>query len=69
MRPGKPGVATLARLLDERDGPAGLSGSDLERALIAALAAGGLPVPEQQVALPGTGASRASSTPPTPTAG
>lgn len=56
MRPGKPGVAVLARLLDERDEGSTPSGSQLERALVGALVAGGLPVPERQMALPGTGA-------------
>lgn len=56
MRPGKPGVAMLARLLDERDEGSTVSGSQLERDLVGALVAGGLPDPERQMALPGTGA-------------
>jgi hypothetical protein len=55
-RPGKPGVVPLARLLDERDERRVPAGSALEDALIAALVAGGLPMPEQQRSLPSTGA-------------
>ena len=56
MRPGKPGVAALALLLDEREEGSTPSGSRLERDLVGALVAGGLPAPERQMALPGTGA-------------
>ena len=55
-RPGKPGVAALASVLDERSNGAVPGDSELERALFAALAIAGLPRPEAQVALPGTGA-------------
>jgi hypothetical protein len=54
-RPGKPGIAKLARVLDARsDGPAP-AGSDLERSMFGALAAGGLPAPARQTPLPGRG--------------
>jgi Protein of unknown function (DUF559) len=54
-RPGRPGIAKLARVLDARsDGPV-LAGSDLERSMFGALAAGGLPAPARQVPLPGRG--------------
>ncbi len=55
-RPGKPGVTALATTLDERSDEAVPSASELERALFAALAAGGLPAPQQQRVLPGRGA-------------
>jgi very-short-patch-repair endonuclease len=58
LRPGKPGMATLARLLDDRCGTHVPAGSMLERALFTALAAGGLPAPERQVPLPGRGPVR-----------
>jgi very-short-patch-repair endonuclease len=52
-RPGKPGMATMAEVLDER-GPGHVPPhSELERALFDALAAGGLPAPRRQVPLPG----------------
>jgi hypothetical protein len=54
-RPGKPGVARLARVLDARsDGPVP-AGSDLERSMLRALVAGGLPAPARQTPLPGRG--------------
>ena len=54
-RPGKPGVAKLARVLDARsDGPVPPQ-SVLERCLFGGLAAGGLPAPARQVPLPGRG--------------
>lgn len=56
IRPGKPGVVTLGRVLDEQwDGPIPPA-SELERALFAALDAGGLPRPRRQMALPSRGA-------------
>jgi hypothetical protein len=55
-RPGKPGVPKLGALLDDRSLEAVPPGSELERALRAALIAGGLPDPEPQVALPGSSA-------------
>ncbi|HEX6420340.1 MAG TPA: type IV toxin-antitoxin system AbiEi family antitoxin domain-containing protein [Acidimicrobiales bacterium] len=54
-RPGKPGVAKLAAVLDERSDEAVPPGSELERAMFAALVGGGLPAPQPQVALPGVG--------------
>jgi hypothetical protein len=55
-RRGKPGVRALGRVLDDR-GPGYVAPhSELERALFAALAAGGLPEPRRQVPLPGRGA-------------
>jgi hypothetical protein len=56
VRPGKPGVAKLARILDDRSDDGVADGSELERALVSTLVGGGLPAPERQVALPGTGA-------------
>jgi Protein of unknown function (DUF559)/Transcriptional regulator, AbiEi antitoxin len=54
-RPGKPGIGKLARVLDARsDGPVP-PGSDLERTMFGALAAGGLPAPDRQTPLPGRG--------------
>jgi very-short-patch-repair endonuclease len=55
VRPGKPGVEKLGALLDERSDERVPPGSELERALRAALLAGGLPDPQPQVALPGAG--------------
>jgi very-short-patch-repair endonuclease len=55
-RPGKPGMARIAEVLDER-GPGHVPPhSERERALFDALAAGGLPAPHRQVPLPGRGA-------------
>lgn len=57
-RPGKPGLVRVARVLEER-GPGYVPPqSELERALFAALAAGGLPEPLRQVPLPGRGTVR-----------
>jgi very-short-patch-repair endonuclease len=57
-RPGKPGLVRVARVLEER-GPGYVPPqSELERALFAALAAGGLPEPLRQVPLPGRGGTR-----------
>lgn len=55
-RPGKPGVAKLAEVLDTRGDGYVPPQSELERALFAALAAGGLPEPRRQFPLPGRGA-------------
>ena len=55
-RPGKPGVAALAAVLDERSEASVPGDSELERALFAALLGAGLPRPEAQRTLPGTGA-------------
>ena len=55
-RPGKPGVTTLGRVLDERSDEAVPPGSELERALVSTLLGGGLPMPERQLPLPGRGA-------------
>jgi hypothetical protein len=54
-RRGKPGVSKLGLLLDERSDEAVPPGSELERAMLAALHDAGLPPPQRQVALPGTG--------------
>ena len=54
-RPGKPGVTTLARLLDARTGGHVPSQSELERAMFSGLEAGGLPAPVRQLPLPGRG--------------
>jgi predicted transcriptional regulator of viral defense system len=53
VRPGKPGMATLATLLDDRCGTEVPAQSTLEQALFTALAAGGLPPPVRQMPLPG----------------
>jgi very-short-patch-repair endonuclease len=58
VRPGKPGMATLAALLADRCGEAVPAQSQLERALFTALAAGGLPAPARQARLPGRGQIR-----------
>jgi very-short-patch-repair endonuclease len=58
VRPGKPGMATLATLLDDRCGTTVPAASTLERALFTALAAGGLPAPVRQMPLPGRGPVR-----------
>jgi very-short-patch-repair endonuclease len=55
-RPGKPGVQKLAQVLDERGDGYVPPQSELERALFAALAMGGLPPPVRQFRLPGRGA-------------
>lgn len=55
LRPGKPGMAKLARVLDAR-GPGYIAaGSHLESRLLEALAAADLPVPHRQIPLPGNG--------------
>ncbi|HEY3142130.1 MAG TPA: DUF559 domain-containing protein [Acidimicrobiales bacterium] len=53
LRPGKPGMAKLARVLDTRGAGYVPPESELERVLFAALAAGGLPEPRRQFPLPG----------------
>lgn len=55
-RPGKPGAAKLAGLLDARGDGHVPPQSRLEEALFTALAAGGLPPPRRQFPLPGRGA-------------
>lgn len=55
VRPGKPGMATMAALLDQRCGSDVPTESALERALLSALEAGGLPAPRRQMPLPGLG--------------
>ena len=55
-RPGKPGVAALAALLDDRATTGVPADSELERSLFSALVGAGLPAPVPQRALPGTGA-------------
>jgi very-short-patch-repair endonuclease len=55
-RPGKPGVVALAGVLDDRSDAGVPAQSELERALFAALAGGGLPDPQRQRVLPGVGA-------------
>ena len=54
-RPGKPGVAVVAAMLDERGDGHVPPASELERSLFAALEAGGLPAPVRQLPLPGRG--------------
>ena len=56
FRPGKPGMVKLASVLDARGDGFVPPHSELERALFAALAAGGLPAPRRQHPLPGRGA-------------
>ncbi|HEX6567588.1 MAG TPA: DUF559 domain-containing protein, partial [Acidimicrobiales bacterium] len=58
VRPGKPGMATVTALLDDRCGTTVPAASTLERALFTALAAGGLPEPVRQMPLPGSGPVR-----------
>jgi hypothetical protein len=53
VRPGKPGMSKLATILEERGEGYTPPGSELERAMFEALAAGGLPAPVRQVPLPG----------------
>jgi very-short-patch-repair endonuclease len=57
-RPGKRGVAQLARALDERGDGYVPPQSELERSLFAALSNGGLPEPRRQFPLPGRGVVR-----------
>ena len=54
-RPGKPGVETVMRMLEERGDGFVPPASELERSLFSTLIAGGLPEPERQVPLPGRG--------------
>jgi hypothetical protein len=54
-RPGKPGIAKLARVLDARSDGRVPAGSVLERSMFGALSAGGLPAPSRQTPLPGRG--------------
>jgi very-short-patch-repair endonuclease len=56
VRPGKPGMANLAEVLDARSDGYVPPHSELEAALFAALTAGGLPAPQRQFPLPGRGA-------------
>jgi predicted transcriptional regulator of viral defense system len=58
LRPGKPGMATVAELLDDRCGAAVPAESRLEQMMFTALAAGGLPAPVRQMRLPGGGPAR-----------
>lgn len=58
VRPGKPGMACLATMLDDRCGSDVPADSHLERGLFTALAAGGLPAPVRQMPLPGRGRIR-----------
>jgi very-short-patch-repair endonuclease len=51
-------MTTVAAMLDDRCGHQVPADSHLERSLFTALAAGGLPVPVRQMALPGRGAVR-----------
>jgi hypothetical protein len=55
LRPGKPGLATVATVIDERADGYVPPASELERALFATLEAGGLPPPARQIPLPGHG--------------
>lgn len=54
-RPGKPGMDTLASVLDERGDGYVPPTSELERGLFDTLDAGGLPPPARQIPLPGRG--------------
>lgn len=54
-RPGKPGILTVARVLDERGDGHVPPQSELEALLFEVLAAGGLPAPVRQLPLPGRG--------------
>jgi hypothetical protein len=55
LRPGKPGLVKVARVLEERGDGHVPPASELERALFDALDAGGLPPPTRQLPLPGRG--------------
>jgi hypothetical protein len=55
MRRGKPGMEKVVHVLDERGDGYVPPASELERALFAALDAGGLPAPVRQLPLPGRG--------------
>src|SRR3546814_4388303 len=54
-RPGKPGIGTVAQVLDERGDGFVSPYSDLERLLFSVLEAGGLPAPARLIALSGRG--------------
>lgn len=54
-RPGKPGIVTVAEVLDCRGDGFIPPASELERMLFDTLAAGGLPPPVRQLPLPGRG--------------
>ncbi len=56
LRPGKPGMVKVAKVLEARGDGYIPPQSELERALFSALAAGGLPRPRRQLPLPGRGA-------------
>ena len=55
VRPGKPGMQRVARVLDDRGDGYVPPASELERTLFAVLVAGGLPAPVRQLPLPGRG--------------
>lgn len=57
-RPGKPGLVTVSRVLDERGDGHVPPQSELERLLFSTLDAGGLPAPVRQLPLPGRGPIR-----------
>ena len=57
-RPGKPGLAKVGEVLDERGAGYVPPASELERLLFATLEAGGLPAPVRQLPLPGRGPIR-----------
>jgi hypothetical protein len=57
-RPGKPGMACIAEVLDERSDGYVPPHSELERLLFDVLDAGGLPPPVRQIPLPGRGRIR-----------
>ena len=54
-RPGKPGIHTVAKVLDDRGDGYVPPASELERSMFATLDAGGLPAPVRQLPLPGRG--------------
>ena len=54
-RPGKPGIARVAEVLDERGDGHVPPASELERLMFDTLEAGGLPAPVRQLPLPGRG--------------
>jgi hypothetical protein len=58
VRPGKPGLVKVARVLEERGDGHVPPHSELERLLFATLEAGGLPAPSRQIPLPGRGPVR-----------
>jgi hypothetical protein len=53
LRPGKPGMVTIGRVLDARGDGHVPPASELERLLFGTLEAGGLPAPVRQIVLPG----------------